>query len=105
MPAYEDDRLSRADLYPEEHLAAAVLRVGLKLDGPDYVTTPCGVIWCETAGLEPELLYTKAAQAQGHHGDVSYEETPECRHFRLGQKVRVCRHGVRLRGYATASQL
>ena len=100
----EDEFLPGADLYPEERLAAAIIRVGLKLDGPDFVTESCGVAWAELAGLDPELLYRLAAPEQDHEG-IPYQRTDVCEHFKLGERVRTCRHGVVLRGYATASQL
>ena len=37
---------------PEMALGAAVVRQGFRLDGPDYVTFPCGRAWAADLGLD-----------------------------------------------------
>ena len=77
-------------------LAAAVISKGIQLDGPDYLTFPCGRAWVTAANLEPDNCYRLANG--GSHRGTAYEEQDTCWH--LPDKRVACRHGLKAEDWA-----
>ncbi len=53
----------RTGLYPEEALAATVVKGALRVFGPKYALSPAGRFWLGIMGLEPQVVYEKARAA------------------------------------------
>lgn len=53
----------RAGLYPEEMLAATVVKSALSRFGAPYALSPAGRWWLGIMGLEPQVVYEKARAA------------------------------------------
>ena len=81
---------------PEMALGAAVVRQGFRLDGPDYVTFPCGRAWAADLGLDAWRMYQQASDGTAH-ADIAYEAVEQCRHLPEDSKTREhkkCHHGI-----------
>ena len=98
---------SPTSMSPEHVLIAAIIATGLEIDGPDYITMPCGKAWVELAGLDPEACYRTANKWSPEnfaplsfldtwpHAVIPYEEVQACHHLPDKPKARaaaLCRH-------------
>ena len=84
-------------LSPEESLIAAIIGEGLRIDGPDYLTFPCGRQWCDTAGLNASAMY-KRANGVGWHSTIPYKAVAVCTHLPERQRSAsgaTCRHRLK----------
>lgn len=68
------------DLSPEEALAATVVRLALKYDGPKFLTWPCGRWWIETIGFEAVSLWPMATKGTAREG-TEYRAKDRCPHM------------------------
>jgi hypothetical protein len=55
----------RTGLYPEEVLAATVVKGALRVFGPKYALSPAGRFWLGLMGLDSEAVYEKARGRAG----------------------------------------
>jgi hypothetical protein len=78
---FRPEKWVKGGLSPEETLAAAVIRYGLRMDGLDYLSFPCGSYWLAVLGFEAEAVWPMAVRGTDHQG-FSYRSLP-CRHARV----------------------
>ncbi len=99
---------------PEHTLIAAIIATGLEIDGPDYITMPCGKAWVELAGLDPEACYRTANKwfpknfaplsflDTWPHAVIPYAEVQVCHHLPEKPQARAkayCRHYMNSRSW------
>jgi hypothetical protein len=84
-----------SELTPEEQLAAAVVRLGLKHDGPRYLTWPCGRWWIQTMGFEVEDIWSIATKGT-RWAHKPYESKDKCAHKKSRDVASLQREAVAL---------
>ena len=81
---------------PAMALGAAVVRQGFRLDGPDYITFPCGCWWAAVLGLDAWSMFQQASDGTAH-ADSPYKAVKQCWHLPEDSKARKhkkCCHGI-----------
>lgn len=72
------DKLIEDGVSPEGALAAMVIKLGLDIDGPCFLTFPCAEDWIEVLEIEASVLWKAAIVGTDHEG-LLYEVL-ECHH-------------------------